>query len=1004
MTAKVLVHGAIGAVLLLGITGVGAGEPLTGDSATDLFEKAIAPLFERRCISCHNDQRRAGGLSLQSREALLRGGTIGQVIVPGEPEASYLLDMVSPLKGQPPRMPKEGPALEEADRQALRAWIQANAPWPDQKRLGPNPVDWWSLRPLVQPDVPAVTGEGASWVRTPIDAFIDQQLRRVGLRPSPEADRRTLARRLYFDLWGLPPAPGEVEAFVNDPSPDAYGRLVERLLASPHYGERWGRHWLDVVHYADTHGYDKDQPRPHAWPYRDYVIRAWNSDKPYGQFLEEQIAGDILYPDAPDGIVALGMLAAGPWDFIAHVEVPEEKIDGRLARSLDRDDMVRTVMEALNSVTIGCARCHDHKFDPFTQQDYYALQALFAAVDRANRPFDPDPAVLAKRRKLEEERACLQQRVESYSHEIRSLGAERLRDIDNQLVAVTTEAARHLQPQYGYHSGIESAPDRSKWVQVDLGQIQSISEIVVVGCYDSFNNIGAGFGFPVQWRIEASIDPAFGENRIVIAEIKQGQMPNPGVAPLRFATPKVRAGFVRVTATHLAHRRNDFIFALAELMVLDREGNNIALGKPVHALDGIEAPVRWARANLTDGIYPGSNLPVEWKRHIEELWEAKLRAWQELAKDSRAVELARCQEQLEQLQQRLAALPAQQWVYAAATHFASHGNFRPTLGQPRVIHLLERGNVLAPKYEVEPAIPEVLRFVPHQMPPEARTDEGLRRAALARWISHPAHPLTWRSIVNRIWQFHFGRPLVDTPNDFGRQGARPTHPELLDWLAAELRDHHGSLKHLHRLICTSAVYRQVSSSRAEAVAVDEENRWLWRQNRRRLEAEALRDAMLWVAGCLDETMYGPGYQDFVMEKPEHSPHYEYHLFNPENAHAYRRAVYRFVVRSQPEPFMNIWDCADPSMLVDKRNETITPMQSLALWNGRLSLVLARRFAQRLESQWPDDQLRLQWAFRLALARAPTAEEEETFLPFIKQFGWANFCRIIFNANEFLYVD
>ncbi|GIW92242.1 MAG: cytochrome c [Pirellulaceae bacterium] len=989
---------------LIAVSGVAAEEQATSQRGSELFRSTIAPLFEQRCIECHNDRRRAGGLSLQTRQALLAGGTSGQVVAPGEPDASYLIDMVSPLGGEPARMPKKGPALREEELEALRQWIAAGAFWPDGTRLGPDETEWWSLRPLRSPAVPAIADADREWVRTPIDAFVAAELRRRGLEPSPPADRRTLIRRLYFDLLGLPPPPEEVEAFLADPDPLAYERLVERLLASPHYGERWARHWLDVVHYADTHGYDKDKPRPYAWPYRDYVIRAWNEDKPYGRFIQEQIAGDVLYPDSPDGIVALGMLAAGPWDFISHVEVPEEKIDGRLARSLDRDDMVRTVMETFASTTIGCARCHDHKFDPFSQQDYYALQAVFAAIDRANRPFDPDPQVARKRRQLEQRVSELQGQIDNVLASGNPESASRLENIDNRIAEIVTGIVANLRPEYGYHSVIESTPDRTKWVQVDLGEVCEISSIVLAGCYDSYNQIGAGFGFPRGWRVEAALDADFTQQVVLIADVREEELPNPGIAPLRLEVSSVRARFVRVTATALAHRRNDYIFALAELMVLDANGRNIALGKPVAALDSLELPVRWAKKNLTDGIYPGSDASQEMQEKLVELWREKLAVWQERFSREQRQRLAQLRDELVKVRQQLSQLPAQQWVYAAATDFQPEANFKPTRGVPRVICLLERGNILSPRQEVQPAVPEVLRFVPCELPDDAQGNEGARRAMLARWLSHPAHPLTWRSIANRIWQYHFGQPLVGTPNDFGRQGARPTHPELLDWLAAELRDHGGSIKHLHRLICTSAVYRQASGDRAEATAVDKENRWLWRQNRRRLEAEVLRDAMLAVAGCLDLRMYGPGYQDFVIQKPEHSPHYEYHLFDPEDYPAYRRAVYRFIVRSQPQPFMTVWDCADPSMLVDKRGETITPLQALALWNGRLPLVAARRFAERLRNFPGDVRQRLQWAFQLALARQPSADEEKEFLEFARKFGWENVCRILLNGNEFLYVD
>ncbi|MFO0808519.1 MAG: DUF1549 domain-containing protein [Gemmataceae bacterium] len=356
------------------------------------FAADVRPIFAKHCFACHGPSKQKSGFRLDVRADALAGGDGGKAILPGKAADSPLVRYVS--GAAQPAMPPEGPRLTAAEVATIRAWIDAGADWPDAAD-GPrrDPADWWSLKPLVQPPVP---GGGH-----PVDAFVRAALRAKGMEPSPPADRRTLARRLFFDLIGLPPSPEEVEAFVADAAPDAYDRLVDRLLASPHYGERWARHWLDVVHYGDTHGYDKDKPRPNAWPYRDYVIRAFNEDKPVGRFVREQIAGDVLFPGSADGIEALGFLSAGPWDFIGHAEVAESKIDGKVARHLDRDDVVTTVVQTFMSLTVQCAQCHNHKFDPIGQEDYYALQAVFAAIDRTDRPYDRDPAVARRRADLD---------------------------------------------------------------------------------------------------------------------------------------------------------------------------------------------------------------------------------------------------------------------------------------------------------------------------------------------------------------------------------------------------------------------------------------------------------------------------------------------------------------------------------------------------------------------------------------------------------------------------
>ena len=1004
------------------------------------FATRIAPIFQRRCLSCHNDSEHKGGLSLQSAASAFKGGESGAVIAPGDPDGSYLLDLIAPADGKA-EMPKDADPLTEAEVVAIRRWIAEGAKWPDDLRLEEHAVadtNWWSLQPVVRPALPDLSRERASWVRTPVDAFIAAKHLEHGLSPTAEADRRTLIRRLYYDLIGLPPNPAEVDAFLADSDARAFERLVDQLLDSPHYGERWARHWLDVVHYGDTHGYDKDKPRPNAWPYRDYVIRSLNSDKPYAQFVREQIAGDVLFPENPDGVIATGLIAAGPWDFISHVEVPETKIDGQIARSIDRDDMVRTVMETFCSVTVGCARCHNHKFDPVTQQDYYNLQAVFAAVDRADRPYDVDPTVHQQRRMLLAEQRELQDRKAALDAEVQRLAGEELKAIDAQIAAVEKQGNGEERPEFGYHSQIEPEQDGVKWVQVDLGAPTEIAKLVYVGCHDNFNNIGAGFGFPVRHRIEASNDPEFATGVVTLVDLTAEDVENPGVTPQTIDVPVAhtarvrppnetpesksdahasRVRYVRVTATKLAARQNDYIFALAELSVLTPDGTNAALGKTVTALDSIEAPVRWRMSNLVDGYYYGVARDPQSKESLVNLRAQRQAAVERVLSTGQKQQLESVTTRLGELDAQIKQLPAPLAVYSAATQFAPQGSFQSTGGKPREIRVLHRGNILDPR---EVASPSALPFVP-SLPTKfdlpAGHTEGDRRAALAEWIVHPDNPLTWRSIVNRVWQHHFGRGLVDTSNDFGRMGAQPTHPELLDWLAAEFRDNGGSLKHLHRLICNSATYRQSSGERrvesgepkesphtTHHSPSDSDNLYLSRFPRRRLEAEAVRDAVLAVSGKLDLEMYGPGFQDFVIEKPEHSPHYEYGLFDPEDPRGHRRSIYRFIVRSQQQPFMTTLDCADPSMQVDKRNETVTPLQALTLLNNKLMVAMSRHFAGRVESMGATTEERVTAAYRLALGREPSEDERESLVAYADRFGMENVCRVVLNLNEFVFVD
>ncbi|MDB6071825.1 MAG: hypothetical protein JWL81_2996 [Verrucomicrobiales bacterium] len=856
--------------------------------------------------------------------------------------------------------------------------------------------EWWSLRPLPA----AVAMDGGA-----VDFYIDAARRSQGLPESPAADRRTLLRRLSFDLIGLPPCPEEVEKFVSDPDPAAYQKTVDRLLASPQYGERWARHWLDAVHYGDSHGYDKDQPRTNAWPYRDYVIRSLNEDKPWSRFVQEQLAGDVMFPGTRDGIEALGFLSAGPWDLIGHAEVSEEKTDGKIARHLDRDDMVSNTINTFCSTTVHCAQCHDHKFDPIPKEDYYALQAVFSAIDRTDRAYDMDPAVAEKRQRLGRQAAAAREVRDRLLAKAVAAGGGAVEKLD----LLIDNKGGDADVTVGWHSAIADREDAVKWVRIDLGKSLPLGAVVLHPCRDPFNGIGDGFGFPVRFRIEAAEDPEFVRDVQVIAPESIADFPNPGIAPVRKETA-ARARYVRITATRLAPRQGDWIFALAECEVLDPAGGNLAAGAVVTSFDSVDSPPRWRAGNLTDGVWPGGG-DGTWKEKTDRIREARRVLIEALLAPAERQDWGKSIKDLSVLEKELAALPAPSKVYCG-TVLSGSGNFKGTGGdggRPRPVFVLARGDVTHPGPETGPGALSVLksaglesRFV---LP--AAGSEGERRAALARWITDARHPLTWRSIVNRVWLHHFGHGLVDTPGDFGRMGELPSHPELLDWLAADFRDHGGSLKRLHRQLVLSRAYQQScapASGGGNAAAVDPDNRFLWRMNRRKLDAETLRDSLLAVAGSLDPRMGGPAFQDFKITHPEHSPHYEYDLADLENPALHRRAVYRFLTRSKPNPWMATLDCADPSMLVDKRNQTITPLQALAMLNNELVLVASRNFAARLtkEAAAPEAQMRRAW--QLAVQRGPTDAELASSVEFAGKYGLPAACRVLLNLNEFAFAD
>ena len=749
-----------------------------------------------------------------SAAAMRKGGARGPAVVPGKPGQSLLYKLVT---DGTPRMPREGEPLSVAEIRSVREWIEAGAPWTEANQ-------WWSLQPLRTSFSP-----GAS-----IDRFVLDKLKEKGLRPSPEADRRTLIRRVTYDLHGLPPTPEEVTAFVTDAAPGAYERLVDRLLASPRYGERWGRHWLDVVHYGESHGYDKDKPRRNAWPYRDYVIKSFNDDKPYARFVQEQLAGDALFPDDPNATVALGFIAAGPWDYVGQAELREGTTDKNLTRVLDRDDMVTVTMSAFTSMTAHCARCHDHKFDPISQADYYNLQAVFAGVDRAERPVDADPAVFRQRKALLAKRREL---------------VIALRPLEDAMGEVSTPEIVQLDKQLA------------------------------------------------EWKQVSATDPAKRP-----AEINE----------------KIAAATAR---------RKEMVRAAAPAPML--------------------------------------------------------------------AEIARLQAEIGRVDAELKALPKPQMVYAAASYFDPIGTFRfaPT---PRPVNLLIRGSVEAPG---PPATPGALSAVPGLQALFKVDAEAERRAALAHWITAPENMLTWRSIVNRVWHYHFGAGIVDSPNDFGHMGSLPTHPELLDWLAVQFRESGGSFKKLHKLIVMSAAYRQNSADNAENSRIDADNRYLWRANRQRLDAESIRDSILAVNGRLDSTMGGPSVEQFFF-KDDHSPIYDYSRFDPDAPGNYRRSVYRFLVRSVPDPLMERFDCPDVSMITAKRTTTITAIQALALMNNPFVLKQAEHLAERVQAAGGT----VEAAYRLVLQREPSAAEAATLNAYLKREGLQNLCRLLLNTNEFLFVD
>ncbi|MBI3849661.1 MAG: DUF1553 domain-containing protein [Verrucomicrobia bacterium] len=1010
-------------LILAGASNLRSAAPTLGDAsklpppsskAVD-FVKDIRPIFEASCYKCHGPEKQKSEFRLDVKAAALKGGEHGQDIVFGKSAESPLIHFVAGLV-EDMQMPQKGERLTAEQIGLLRAWIDQGAKWPEgiDAKTVKSKSDYWVFQPASRPAIPKV--QNKRWARNPIDFFVLARLEKEKLKPSPEADRRTLIRRLSFDLTGLPPTPEEVAAFIADRRSDGYERLVDRLLASARYGERWGRHWLDVVHYGESHGYDKDKPRLNAWPYRDYVIQSFNDDTPYSRFVQEQLAGDVLFPNHPEKIPALGFISAGPWDFVGHVELPITKTDGLIARYNDRDDMVMTTMSTFQSLTVHCARCHDHKFDPIRQEDYYSLQAVFAGVDRANRQFDMDKEIYAKRKTLNAEKKSLEAKLKSLNEAVAKLTSPELEKLDARLKEQKDKLAALPKPtktshSNGYHSGIESSPDVEKWVQVDLGKSLPLDEVRLHPARPTDFADTPGFGFPVRFRLDISDEANFSK-RTTLEDHTAADFTNPLAKPVVISATNRTARFVRVTATKLWERTKDYVFALSELQIFSG-GTNVALGANVTALDSIESG-RWAKAYLVDDCNSRNRLGEvnesedqkarrqEAEDAVKQSEEQRKALVESLLDEPTRNQLRETNDRLTEVKSQLAALPTPKIVYAAANDFSAEGSFHPA-GNPRPVNLLSRGDVKRPGKLMSPGALSCLPGLDSHLDIADPDDEGSRRAALAKWITDPKNLLTRRSIVNRVWQYHFGRGLIDTPNDFGHMGALPTHPELLDWLACWFLDNGESLKQLHKLLVTSSTYRQSSSNNPQSAHLDGDNRFLWRMNRQRLDAEEVRDSILFVNGKLDPTMGGPSVQQFYF-KDDHSPVYDYGRFDVDSAGSYRRSIYRFIVRSVPDPFMDCLDSADPSLLTAKRNTTITALQALALLNDPFVLKQCEHFAERINSMSPDPSKQIEAAYQLALNRSPRPDESKLLIAYAKKFGLPNLCRVIFNSNEFLFVD
>ena len=961
------------------------------------FDRDIRPLLAKACLRCHGQNEPQGDLDLTEPNP-----DVIRVLSVESPSESLLLERVSAAAVED-RMPPEGEPLAASEIEQLRRWIESGAPWPEH----------WSYQSLERRSVPHYPAVQQSWASNAIDAFVLVQQETRGLTPTPPAQHPKLIRRLSYDLHGLPPAPEEIDEFVRDTRPDAVPRLVDRLLASPRYGEREARRWMDLVHFAETHGHDQDRPRENAWPYRDYLIDRFNADIDFGQFVQEQVAGDILAPEDPWSIVGTGFLAAGPWDESSLRDIREDAPDREIARYLDRDDIVTSVMSTFVATSVHCARCHDHKFDPIPQADYYGVQAIFASTDKAERTLDLDPMVSRRRRELVEQQTLWQSRFQESLEGTPSPATATIDWIDSQIVQDSRDDWREERNRWVILDAKPTSPQGTQFTPLADGSWRAEgtrpeTDVYVFEFTSSLPRLAA-------IRIEALADeqaPMRGPGRqdngnLHLSEIVLSTIDTAETIPFASATADFdQQGW---TASHAIDGRAETAWGIFPQVGTDHH-LTAALTQPRDL-----QPSSSFRLELRQ-LHGGGHLLARFRVSVSQHSETSLIteipppprvvAALETAEDSLSVwdrALITSWSRSRQIEREMGALPPQNRVYCGTHHFNADGSFRPS-PTPRTVHVLERGLMDRPIATAIPSALSELKEVSFELPESSQNDEGQRRLALARWLTAPRQPLTWRVMANRVWLARFGKGIVATPNDFGRMGAAPSHPELLDYLAIELRDHQ-SIKRVQRKILTSATYLQDSNWRADAALRDAEATWLWRRVPQRLDAESFRDTLTDVAGMMDWRMGGPSVRQFVQSPGIHvTPVVDYASLPIQDPGLRRRSVYRFVFRTIPDPLLDALDCPDASQLTPQRNASLTAVQALATLNDRWTVYAAERLAERLEHETLDAQSRTERLFRLVLGRLPTDDESRMISEYADRFGWTRACRILFASNDMAFVD
>jgi hypothetical protein len=1067
-----------------------AAEPSPADR--EFFEKQVRPVLAAECWPCHSAAaKQRGGLTLDSRAGVLKGGDTGPAVVPGKPEESRLVKAINYKDDL--RMPKRG-RLADEQVAALTEWVRRGVPFPDAGAAA-GPVKafdlearkrHWAWQPIQAVAPPEVKRK--DWPRTPIDRFVLAKLEAAGLEPAPPADKRTLLRRVTFDLTGLPPTPEEIDAFLRDDSPDAYEKVVDRLLASPRYGERWGRHWLDLVRYAETCGHEYDFGIPEAYQYRDYVIRAFNADVPYDEFVTEHLAGDLV--PTPRRNPADGgdesILGTGFW-FLG--EAAHSPVDLRADGADRRDNQIDVFGKAFLGLTLGCARCHDHKFDAITQRDYYALCGYLqssrfqrAFLDDSGRVGKPareikalhdqarDRAVARSAAVLGERFGGLAERLTASRADAKGALAAALKAVDpkqedgpfaawsalteprpatpedfaarrRELVERRRErAARAAEAEKKEVVFADFRKDglRDWFVTGDAFAVSRASDAAVradaAAPVERLAVPGAAHSGLVSGRLQGALrSPTFtiGKKKIWYHAAGKGVRFNLIIDGYQLIRDPIYGGL-----TFTTHGTDDrfewygmdvamWAGLRAYVEVLDDGDGSVALDRIVFSDDGPpEAAPNAVLTRLLDD--DALTTPEALAKKYQEVFAGLVGQWRDGrldAADDAADRVALLNALLSS--DVVAALPSA----TADRPWAEQGRVADLLARARRIEadlpaprrgpamadgtgVNERLHIRGSSKNLGDEVPR--RFLealagPDQPPPES----GSGRLELARRLLDPSDPLPARVMVNRLWLHHFGEGIVRTPDDFGVQGERPTDPELLDWLASEFVRRGWSLKAMHRLMVLSSAYRMASQGDPKTEEADPQNKLLHRMPMRRLEAEAVRDAMLTVSGRLDAAMYGPGVPPYLTPymvgrgRPAAS--------GPLDGDG-RRSVYLAVRRNFLNPMLLAFDYPTPFTCIGRRNASNVPAQALTLLNDPFVVQQAKRWAER-ELAVPDRTPRERVAdlYVAAFGRPPTGDEADDALAFLEQQGkeygkaddpraWADLCHVLFNVKEFIFVN